>query len=538
MASRFGFQLTSSRPSMPVNLEFEAVCVVVTNLTASDIVIRQGANEIPSIATADIIVPAASQSSYAAVGKWFGVGFADAGLVDMPADPIESGLAGTATVLFLGAGETIPTLGSVAFQSLSASELTNGLTTFAGTTVSAIFDLGPWGGAIVHVSPDSGSGQGILTIAVASAAAGPFRTFQTLAFWRGLPLTAMVPRVARFLRVTLTATTIAGEPAMTGSYAVRATLAEIARFDYQVTGASISNAYNVPNLSETSYILATYGLPSITVALRETGGTGFYGQIIVETATAAAGPWTFVTTREQNVSVGTLNASMYRTLGTLGPYTRVRLLNNGVAGALIGTIEFSIQATQDLAGVLHDLYRAIGDTGEPVNVGQSVYSLLKQIDATLDLYQPGLSWLPLIETDTTNIDTKLGSIDSKILAFGTSSLYATQQNIAAGNNNVMINSGVDIPANSRIITAQLAYKITGTLVSNECFADIWIGTPAAAATPLVAFQGRDVPTDFSPEFNYSGGQSWGFTIPSGVQRLWFRSSQTPCTITPMLVYKT
>lgn len=520
------FTLTPGNPTLQVGLGWRAEVVYISNPTGSPIYIRKGSPMLPDVNTAHEVMPAMTKGAIVVGHQEFGISFADPQLLS--GVNISSNLGTVATIVFYSDMDAVPSFGGASFQSLSLSEQAP-LTNYVNGT-NQVVDVSAWGGAIVHVSPDTNSGQGILIIQISSTGAvGTFRVFQQLAFWRGLPLTVMVPRVARFVRFFFSSTAIAGEPAMTGQYSIRTTIAEIARFDYQVTGVSLSNAYNVPNLSESSWVLVTYGLPSITIALRNTAGTGFYGQVIVETGGTAAGPWAYVATREQNISPGSSNSSMYRTLGTLGPYTRVRLLNGGVAGAIQGTIEFSIQPVQDLAGVLNDIYKALGDVSQPVSVRQSLYDLLSRIETnTVDLE----NWLSLIEVDTTAINTAVTAINARQTQSGV--VLALQY--TSGGAGVFTSQGIPIGSNFWINSIQASVVVPNGPLNKPGSVDIAYGTAGAPISTIYSFL-FDQFAAMGPTMTFRSTDQRGALVPNGINTIWTRCSNSNARINVNLGYQ-
>lgn len=537
--SRKQFRLNAANTAFPIDLDFMASHIAIDNPTASPVFVRIGAPDTPTEVNADIYVAAGASKSYPVHARSFAVAFGSASSL---ASPSTSGLFTTAIVTLYSEDEQLPAYGSASFLSLSISDLTSGLTAITNpTTVSTVFDIGAWGGAIIHVSLNAGSGQANVLIEISNSPSSGFRTFQILSAWPLIPVTINMPRVARYFRVTITNAAIPAQPAVAGVYSVRATLEEIVEFAYQVTGSILSNAYNIANLSESSYILATSGLPSVSIAVRETGGTGLYGQIIVETSTAVGGPWTFATTREQNISSGGSSSSMYRTIGTLGPFTRVRLLNNGVAGAIVGTIEFGIPTLQDLAGVLNDIYKTLGDVSQPVSVGQSLYSLL-------------LNWLPVLGTINTNTDgletlvtstnTILGSTNSLLASIATkldtiiaqpnggALTLPLQYNVAVAG--AWQNIGAVLNVGWYIVSVKVNYLIGAVAMSPTFLYQLGYGT-AGAITGGFYGGGGIQPEGAEGVLMYVGPKSGGLLIPAGQTNLWAFCSIAPVVLNLIII---
>lgn len=374
--ARRDYRLTTGTDRQSVNTDIDVAVVVVNNPTGSPVYVRLGAPDIPDGGNADRVIPAATAAAFPASGRMFGFRLADTALISTAAN---SGLFGTVTIALLDATEPVPSYGNYSFLSLSLSDLTSGDVSFTGATTSSVFDLGAWGGAIVTVLPAVGSGQGLLQLSVSDAAAGPFTLLGTWAFWPNVPLVLTVPRTLRYLRLALAASGIAGEPAISGGYAVRATLAEVTQLTQTPSATPISQTFSVSAAGSTSYTLATHGMRSVALAVKRTSGSAI--QMLVESSGSAAGPWRIALNREQ-LFAGGLNDSIYRSVGNLDLFTRVTLTET--AGVpMSGTFTAQLPAETDTTSVLSQILAALGDQGQAPNVGQSVYHQLVNANTAL-----------------------------------------------------------------------------------------------------------------------------------------------------------
>jgi hypothetical protein len=389
--SRYAIRLNASQSYASVDLPFHAVDVAISNPTASPVYVRIGAPDIPTSVNADLILPAAKSETFPVSGRTFGLAIGDPASIAGGVSA-KSGLFSSVLVVFLSEGEQIPTYGNFDFQSLSISDLSGGVVAFANGTTQT-YDLGAWGGVIIFIAPTAGAGQGVAVVQ-ASADNVLYYTMGTYAFWPGIPASLILPRPVRYMRITFGSSGIAGEPAAAGFFSARASLAEINQITYSPGGLSVTQAYNIPNLGEANKIFATHGVSAIAVSVANTTGSNG-GELIIETSQFAAGPWQTVAYREQIVNPAgpALTASIFRTFGNLGPFTRVRLLSTGTSGALVGTIYYSMVVAADLNGMLQNIYAALGDVGQPTNTNQSIYHELDHIRVDLDSIQIASTYL-------------------------------------------------------------------------------------------------------------------------------------------------
>lgn len=558
------YQLTTNIPSVRVQNQFDAVAVMVSNMTASPVVLRIGSQEIPELAAADIVVPSASQGTYAVRGTLFGVGFADATLVDAIGDSVVSGLSGVCTVAFLDRNEITPQLGSVSFLSLSQSGL-QPFVAFASSALYGPYDLAPWGGLRVLVIADpGGGGQGICSIEVTDTPAGTWKTYGQWAFWPGIPLSLSIPRVARYMRVRLSGASIAGDTAISGVAAIRTSLAEISDLDATPGTANFARSVTVGSLSSLSLIYVTTGLKSITARLNLSVGTR--AELVIYTSSSPAGPWSLAAFREQSVS-GFYN-SIVRTIGQLDAYLRLDVLDIA-GGGLTGTMSNSIQQVPDQSAYLQNIFSALGDIGQPVNVNQSIYHELDTIRSIVNLIESvdlsGMATvLNLIKnqvdnihvdtndmdvTQLTGINTKLNSIlgtDTSILgALGSggtlhadlatlhtdlvkllnalnnteSAFFITPVIVTAG---VWQNAGTLLTPGQYIAAIQISWQI-GSPYSTGFSIQFGYGTGAAVTSGFFAHGGQQ-PEGFSPQVSFDGPKHGGILIPAGQTNIWVQST--------------
>ena len=540
-------RLTPNKTSVVINLNnFRAAMLYVQNPTGSAVLVRAGGTDVPSLASADYRVPANGFLLVAVDGTNFAATFADQLAVTAPAT---SNLQTVATIELLDADEKPPAFGSANFQSLSLSDLLP-LTAFSGVTTSTVFDLGAWGGAVVFVAPGSGSGQGVITVDVSASPTGSFTTLGTWSFWPSIPATIMIPRTsARYMRVTLNATAIPGEPAISGSYGVRATLTELFDKGYLPSGASITKSYSLAPLGSVSYTLVTAGLPAVSIGLNN--ATGSNGELILEASSSATGPWRLVSFREQSLA-GFYN-SIYRTVGNLDLFLRVSVLELSNV-PMTGTVAFSIPEAPDENGILQSVYAALGDVGQPVNVGQSIYHLLARIDATATNINAGISTsnviLAAINTGlaTTNsllttanslantANTSLSSIDTDTTSLATA--------LVRGESPTCFSAAIAAAGAWTNMGAFLVpgWYITHALATHVPFGPSAIGSTLFLATGGAAFPVNVIYAQFAGEspagssmytgqvYDYFSPRSAGFLIPVGHTNLWGLASAAAGTM--------
>ena len=424
------FRLDGLNVSLPVGLAFAADIIVIDNPTGSPILLRVGSPEIPTTGNADYTIPANGVKVLPVQGRQFGLTFSDFTLVGTQ---LAGNLGNYASILFLTQDEPMPSYGAASYQSLSLSPLTNGFLTISGPGQTGTLDLGSWGGMLISLIPNVGSGQGVIQVQVTDTptVSASWKLLGTWSFWANIPVLLLVARTARYARILVNATTIAGEPVISASLSARATIAEITEVSYQPIGASITTAFNIAALGTQRYTFVTVGIEAITIGINITTGT--VDELIVEASQSPAGPWRTVMYREQNAA-GTFN-SIYRTIGQLDLFTRVSILEIGNnPGGTTGTLTMSMTSEPDLNGMLQNIYAALGDVGQSgvANVGQSLWHLLKTIDVDTGNIAASAG---TIATNTATINTTLGTTNSN-LATISSSISSTNSLLTTINGNV------------------------------------------------------------------------------------------------------
>lgn len=396
---RATYRLNAASPQLPISIPWTAVALFVANPTAAVVLVRVGGQDYPTPASADYRVPANSFLTIPVASTDFGVCFLDASaLTD------GTGLANlttAATVTALDASERIPTFGAASFASLSLSDLTAGFVSYSGAQVIGSFDLNAWGGAIVTVLPDSTGGQGVVALTISDDGT-TYRTWQTWAIWPGVPVNLTVPRTTRYLRVETNATAISGESAPTGRVHVRATLAEIFYLEYTPTGDGIVKSFVIPGASGTqSYTFVTVGLRAISVAVDRNSGAATSMSVVIEASDLTSGPWKEVEVRTQLTSFETV----YRSVGNLGRFTRVTLVDASGLGGLNGTLTLSATPVESVTPIMEWVLRALGDNRQP-NSNQSIYH---ELDTIRQLITLGNASLVDIDNNTDNLETLAGA---------------------------------------------------------------------------------------------------------------------------------
>lgn len=366
--AKFSRQLTPGTPAINFAAGTRITKIYVSNPTGSPVYIKVGSVGAPDENTATTTIPANSKEVLPALGVEFAAAFANPSLL---LTSTSGNLGKVCTIWFLDDDEETPTFGSAQFLSLSLSELVAGDQPYVSATVSPIFDLSPWGGLIFSITPTVGVDQGIVQLRVSEDAVN-FTVIRTWSLWPGVNLIISVPRTYRYVQLRFV---IALGSTFSGVYTARATMSEILQLSYSASGTSISNAYNVPNLNEQSFMYATQGIPQVAIALANTSGNAL--QMIVETSSDAIA-WRFVWQREQNVG-SLLYRTIFRTQGNLNNYLRIRILEIGNNGPVVGTLALSIPGEADNNLLLSQILTALGDIGSPTSVNQDIYHELDTI---------------------------------------------------------------------------------------------------------------------------------------------------------------
>lgn len=402
------YKLTPTVTRISVGLGFEAGICYVSNPTGSPILLRVGAPEIPSSDSADYTIPALGEKTLSVIGHEFGITFADATLLQtFPGGNVAS----VATVQFQTPDEPLPQFGAASFQSLSLSEIKPN-TAFSGLTTVGPLDLGPWGGAMVYVNPSSGSGQGVVQVNVSSTGLS-WNPLGTYAFWPNVPAVITVPRVIRYLQIILNPTAIVGEPAIAGSYSIRATITELQNLVYNPGSQAITKTFNLAASGAQQYQFVTVGLPAVSLAAIATVGTGASAAatLLVE-ASADLINWRRVTYRTQRMSQG---VTLYRALGNLDLFIRVTVFEVGAVSALVGSLYLSIPPAADLGYILNTIQQSLGDSDAPSNTNQDIYHELDNVRTGVNSVHTDLSGT--IHNDLITINSHDSAIDANIAAF-------------------------------------------------------------------------------------------------------------------------
>jgi hypothetical protein len=479
---------------------------------------------VPTETDADVYVPAGASKSVPvrAITTDYGVAFDDPASIS---NPTNSGLFSTAILTFLSEDEQIPAYGTSSFLTLSLTDLLP-LTSFVAGYIGP-FDIGAWGGLHVLVLPTAATGQGICQVEVKQSAPGVgtgWFIYGSWAFWPGLPLEITIPRTARYVRILLNGSGITGNPAIGGSVAVRASLSEISQLSATPSVTPLQQNINVAALGSATAYFTTVGLKAVTARLNVAVGTG--AELVVYTSNSPTGPWALVTFREQSVA-GFYN-SIARTIGQLDAYLRLDILDIA-GGGLQTTLSVSIQESPDLTGYMQNIYSALGDTGQPVNVGQSIYHVLKNSDAklaTLDTRVDGLE--TLITSTNTKLDTLI--FQTAIPSTNVTAIFPT----SAGG--AYVSTGVVLTNGCFIISAMVGYQLKQAMPDDFAI-QLALGT---AAVPVVAFYGGIglQPEGALPIMMYGGPRAGGFNVVTPNTTLWIYTSAGPCFLTLNLGIRT
>lgn len=494
-------RLTASQPQLQVNLQsFNAAAVFIENPTGSPVAMRAGGTDYPTLTNANHVIPANGYLLVPVDGTTFAFAFTDTPSVTSAA---LSNLLTAATITLFDAKESLPNFGSATFLSLSLSDLSGGIVGATGATTSAVYDLGSWGGAILYFFATASSGQGVINAQVSSDQT-TWRSIGEWAFWPGLPATINVPRSVRYLRFLIAPTVIPGEPAIDYAYAVRATLSEIFDLEFSaLSGTVFTKPYAIAALGEANWTFATRGLPAISVGVKNTTGIASQGELIVETANGATGPWRVVAFREQSITPGGFYDSIQRTYANLDLFTRVRMLSTNLV-AIAGTVYVGILPGPDLSAPLQQIFAALGDPGEGVNVNQSIYHELDTIRQQTDTLEA------LIAATNTKLDTIISNMN-KAVSNSTMNFTIT----TAG---VWQNIGPFLVPGQYIKSLQVNYQMQGPLTVPITF-NFGIGTAGAVGASIFGQSGT-YPEGIGPWANFDGPNAGGFLIPPGFTNVW------------------
>lgn len=457
------FRLNTGTPSTSIDIDFEAVAVVVNNPTASPVFLRIGSPDIPTETNADLFIPSGESLSFPVSGYSFAATFGTA--TALPATSVAlSGLFTTCIITFLGAGETIPSYGSASFLTLSISEL-RAITAYAGVTTSPTFDIGAWGGALIYVNPGAASGQAVVAVNVSNTGlAGSFTPLGVYAIWPNVPSVITVPRVARYFQVILNATAIPGEAAISGSYSVRASLEEVQTLTYNPSGNTITKSYTMTAVQAVQYLFVVVGLPAVSIAAIATAGTGAASAItfLVEASSDLIN-WRQVTARDQKMSAG---VTLYRALGNLDIFIRVSIFEIGGA-AQNGTLYVSTPREVDTGYILNTIQQSLGDISAPTNTNQDIYHELDNIRlnaiSTVTNLATIITQLGAINVNLTTVNTNLVTIQGQLSTINTN---ITAVNTAIAASNVQLTSINTATATLQAAQTRSAITVTGQVAIN------------------------------------------------------------------------
>lgn len=576
-------QLDAVTPSSPIELNgWNAAKMLVSNPTGSPVAIRLGGNDIPSATNYDELCAGGGYLLIPVSGAAFAVGFTQPSLAS---SIVSSNLGTKCSVTLMSIDEVTPNFGAASFQSLSTSELV-AITAFSGPTQVPIQDLGAWGGALVYINPGASSGQGAVIIAE-SANGVTYKPIGTFAFWPNVPAIIQVPRVARYLSVQLNGTAIAGEPAISGDVAVRATLNEIQDLVYNVNTQPITKSFSLVGVASQQYSFITIGLPAVSIAAIATAGTtaGAALQFLVE-ASADLVNWRQVTTREQAMSSG---ITLYRSVGQLDLFTRVTFFQETGGQTLNATAYFSIPPQADLAYILNTIQQSLGDRNQSAaaparsdiyheleaifQTGSSGNTTLASILAELVLIYGGSSLNAVvtalnsinatdttIANNTTTLTTQNSTLHNDLVTInttettnGTTQASINTQAAAVNTNTVGIASALTrssraiCPGGACAAGVALNYGVQFTageyiqsiLVSAACLTGTQVQVSMGnAGGPLTMIHNIFIPQEAGQSIRgtimkYDSIRSPGIQVPAGQTNLWILST-VAATVVPMI----
>jgi len=389
-------QLTQANRTGVIQYDRTIEYLVIYNNNPVPVYIRLGSPEIPTQRNFDISVPPNYIMGISVDSNQFAFRLGD--------DNVTLALITGVTVIEGMIDEPPPALGGVPIQgaSLSTADLNNGFQQFTVPTVYGPFNLTLWGGMLVTLIPDAGSGQGVIQVSVSSDNV-TYSLYGTYAFWRSIPVTLLLPRVGTFVKITVANTTIVGEPALSGKISVRGTLTELTQSSYTPQGNSIVKTWAIAALGSVQFSFVTAGLPAISLAAIETsGGVSPVVQILVEASSDNVN-WRYITDRTVFLTTG---QTLYRSFSNLDLFVRISLFELGGTSASNGSLYMSIPSQPDTASMLNNIYKAMGDPGSAVPVGTfpDSYHELDQIRLNIGTTNTNLS---TIHTDLVGIDAKL-----------------------------------------------------------------------------------------------------------------------------------
>lgn len=425
--TRIGHQnLTASNRTGVIKYDRTLEYLVAFNNNPVPLFVRLGSPEIPNELNYDIAIPPNYIIAISVNSNQFGFRL---GSTSVPITQITGNTVIEATI-----DEPPPSLGGVPINnaSLSTADLLNGVPSFSGPTVYGPFNINQWGGIIINVIPSNTSGQGVIQIDV-SPDGTTWTPYQTWAFWPNIPATILTPRVSQFVRITLNATAIVGEPVIAGKIGIRGSLTEITTPSYTPLGNAIIKNWAIAALGSQQFSFVTSGLPSVSIAGIPTAGSNANAviQLLVEASSDNVN-WRQVTVRKQFGSIG---ITLYRSFGNLDLFIRVTVGELANQGPSNGTLYLSIPREPDTASMLNNIYQTLGDQGNPNPTGN--YN---------DIYHE----LDAIRISDASVDTKLTTTNVHL------------NNISANTSNINLNIASGNSVFSRLDTVNTNLGITNT----------------------------------------------------------------------------
>jgi hypothetical protein len=556
--TRIGHQyLTAQNQTATISYDRVIEYLVMYNNNAVPLYVRLGSPEIPNELNYDISVPPNYIMCISVNSQQFGFRLGMS---------VGSNSLITGTSVIEGMiDEAPPALGGVPIQaaSLATAQLSNGFQPFSSPGFIGTFNLTNWGGLNVFLSPDAGSGQGVLFVQVSSDNI-TYKDYGTWAFWPGVPFTINIPRTAVWARVGVNATAIPGEPSISGQFNIRASLSEIQDYAYNTFAQPITKTFSLPGVSAVQYMFVTAGLPAVSVGAIATAGTGASAalQFLIE-ASADLVNWRQVTAREQRMSQG---ITLYRSVGQLDAFVRISFFQEVVGQTLNATAYFSIPTQADLAYILNTIQQSLGDTNASSNSGQDIYHELDLIRTGGNTGNSSLATIVTLLTGISGFENNISGLSTTNLPFlaqlshlaamdsflsNISTLSANLSNLPTINTNqagskadldILANakSGVPVPrtgsftipvnvwtassvplnVGNRIISITAsAYNPVG--VTSNGPIGVGIGTNVAMTQILYLLNPTEGTKSWScPTIRYDGERSGGFTIPAGTTQIW------------------
>lgn len=511
-------QLSQQNRTGVINYTRTIEYLVLYNNNPVPLYIRLGSPELPTQRNYDIAVPPNYIMGISVDSNQFGFRLGD--------DNVSVALITGITVIEGMIDEPPPALGGVPIvgASLATADLNNGYQQFSGSTIFGAFNLTLWGGMLITLFPDAGSGQGGIVITVSSDNVN-YQTYATYAFWPSIPVSLLLPRIGVFVRIQVVPTTIVGEPVISGKIAIRGTLAELTQASYNPQSNAIVKNWAIAASGSQQFSFVTVGLPAVSIAGIATAGSGAgaIAQLLVEASSDNVN-WRQVTQRRQYMSTG---ITLYRSFGNLDIFIRVTIFELSGSNASNGALYLSIQPEPDMAGILNNIYRTLGDTNNPNPIGAyediyheldairlsdansaaSLNTILTNLGTVISNQGTMITTLGTINGHDANIDTQtvvLGTINTHLTNIDNQTLTPHQAQTRS-ENLFAITQAIAGPSGGWVLVANggLAGQafISGVSVSMKmggvAFADtlmgVAIGTAIGAALALILHYAPGIP---------------------------------------------